>query len=101
MDSLHRCEVDHQSVVDGCASGHIMTPAANRDLETELTPELDGVDNVGHAAAAGNQRRTLVHEAIMDPSRLIVAGIAGLQQLPRERVGKFPRGVSNGSRGRS
>jgi hypothetical protein len=76
-----------------------MTPAANRDLETELTPELDGVDNVGHAAAAGNQRRTLVHEAIMDPSRLIVAGIAGLQQLPRERVGKFPRGVSNGSRG--
>ena len=96
VDAFHRREVDHQTIVDGRASRDIVAPTADGDLEAEIAAELDGIDDIGHAAAAGDQRRALVHQAVMDPSRIVIARIAGLQQLPRECAGEFLRGICSG-----
>jgi hypothetical protein len=54
-----------------------------------------GIDHVGHAAAAGDQRRPLVHQPVMHLSRVFVVGVAWLQQLPGEPAEKRRYGFGN------
>jgi len=54
VNTLHGCEVDHEPAIDGGAPRHIVAAAANRDLKVQVSRKLDGADNVGHAAGAGN-----------------------------------------------
>ena len=68
----------------------------NCDFEAQLAREVDGIDHVGHATTSGDQRRALVHQTVVDPSRFLVPHVRRLQELPRERAGKFYDGVGNG-----
>ena len=86
VNALHRRQVDHHPAIDGRASRHVVAAAANRDLEAELARELDGIDDVGHAAASGDQCRALVHQSVVDLSRFLVAGVRRLQELSPEGV---------------
>jgi hypothetical protein len=57
--------------------------AAHRDLEIELMGELDGRHDVGHAAAARDQSRALVDQAVMDAPRRLIAIISGASSSRR------------------
>jgi hypothetical protein len=59
-------------------------PATNGDLKTKLGGKSDGVHDVGHTAAFGNQRWPLVDEPIMNLSCQIVALVRWLEELPLE-----------------
>jgi len=96
VNSFHRRQVDHQSSIDGRSPRHIVTATANRDFEAELAREVDGIDHVGDATAFGDQCRALVHQAVMHPSRFIVACVRRPQELPGERSGQFTGDVGNG-----
>ena len=86
------------------ARRHIVAAAANRDLKAEVSRKLDGADNVGHAAGAGNQCRAFVHQPVVNLPSIVIADIGGLKQLARERAGKLFCSDSNrqtGTRGNS
>ena len=89
VNALHRRQVDHQPAIDGRAPCHVVTAATNRHLEAELAREIDGIDDVGHAAASGNQCRALVDQTVVDLPRVLVARVRRLQELAREGGGKF------------
>jgi hypothetical protein len=89
VNAFHRREVNHQPAVDGRAPGHIVTATTNRQFEAQLAGEVDRIDHVGHATTSGNQSRMLVHQTIMNPSGFVIPRVRGLQELPRERVGKL------------
>jgi hypothetical protein len=69
--------------------------AADRHLQVQLSSEVDGVDDVGHAAASGNQCGAFVDQAVVDFACLLVARIGGLEELPREPAGKFADSVGD------
>ena len=70
------------SIVD--APRHVVAAAADGDFELQVARQLDGVDDVGHAAAARDQRRPLVDQAVMDFPGLVVAGVGRLEETPRK-----------------
>jgi len=84
MDALHRGKVDHHAAIDRCAPRHIVTAAANGGLETEPLRNADSVGDVGHAATPGDQRRTLVDQAIVNPSGFFIGRVAWPEQLSRK-----------------
>ena len=92
----HRRQVDHQPVVDRRSSGNIVTSAPHRDFEAELIREPNRIDDIGRAAATCDQCRALVDQAVMDPPRLVIGRIGGLQQLPQERAYERQRRVGYG-----
>jgi len=96
VNAFHRRQVNHQPAIDGRAPCHVVTATTNSHLEAQLAREADGIDHVGHATTSGDQRRTFVYQAVVDFSRFLVAGVRGLQELSRERVGKLCRSVGNG-----
>ena len=58
---------------------------------------LMAADTSARLTASRNQRWTLVHQPIVNPSRFLVAGIAGLQKLSAEAVAKIRRRSGNRS----
>ena len=80
-DALHAREVDHQAVVAGAEAGAVVAAAAHGEGQAVLAGEVDGADHIGHIDAAGNQRRALVDHAVVDLARLLVVGVARLDQL--------------------
>jgi hypothetical protein len=89
MDTLHRRQVDHHPAVEGCSPCHVMTASADRDFEVERAGQAYSVGNIGEATAAGNHCRSLVHQAVVDSPRVLVARIGRLEELPSKRLGKF------------
>ncbi len=73
-----------------------MPAATDCHLETELSREIDGVDDVGHATASGNQCRMLVHQTVMDFPCLLVTYIDGLKELSGKPAGKLDDSIGNG-----
>jgi hypothetical protein len=61
-----------------------MAAATNRDLEAELGRKSDGIHDVGHTAASGYQCWPLVDQPVVDFSRLLVALVRRLEELPSE-----------------
>jgi hypothetical protein len=78
VNAFHRRQVDHQPAVDGRTPRHIVAAATDRHLETQLSREVDGVDDVGDATASSNQYRAFVHQTVVDFPCLLVARIGGL-----------------------
>ena len=56
----------------------------NGDFEAVLASEIDGVDHIGSASAAGNQGRPLVDEPVVDLSGVLVPDVFGAQDWSRE-----------------
>ena len=96
VNALHRHQVDHQPTIDGGASRHVVAAAAHRHLQAQPACELDGIGHVGGAVAAGDQRGALVDQAVVDPSRVLIAAVRWLQQLPGEGGGGLGDGIGQG-----
>jgi hypothetical protein len=79
-DALHPAQVNHQSPVTHAVARDIMAATAHRHQQTVGAGEVDGVDHIGDASAAGNERRPLVDIGIPDLAGLIVAGVAGTEE---------------------
>src|SRR5215470_4764289 len=73
-----------------------MATATNRDLEAELGRKSDGIHDVGHTAASGNQCWPFVDQSVVDLSRLLVALVRWLEELSSEGGAKV--GGSAGDR---
>jgi hypothetical protein len=84
VDALHRRQVDHQSFVGDGLSGDVVAASAYGDLQSLLAAEVDRVDHVCGAKAAGDQGGSLVDEAVVDAPRLVVVGGAGTEDLAGE-----------------
>jgi hypothetical protein len=59
--------------------------------------ELDGIGHVGRLTASRDERRTFVHQPVVNFSGFLVAGIAGLKQLSTESPVKLCRRGGNRS----
>ena len=66
-----------------------MPATPNGDFEAVLAGEINGVNRVGSAAAAGNQGWVLVNEPVVDLSGIFVPDISRAQYLSREAARKF------------
>jgi hypothetical protein len=93
VDAAHLREVDHQAAVVDCVAGNVVAAALDRDEQVLLAREVDGVDDIGCAAALHDQRRSTVDQTVPDRARLVVARIAGSQNRSphtfRECLGRF------------
>ena len=84
-DALHRREVDHQAAVgDGASRPRCGRRRGRRSRGSCSRAELDGVDDVGGGVAAGDERRALVDQPVVDPAGLLVARLARSEQRARE-----------------
>ena len=84
MNALHRRQVDHDAPVDRRASRDVVAAAPHRNLQAELSRQRDGVGDVGGAAAASDQGRTLVDEAVVHTAHAVVVDVGRLKQLTTE-----------------
>src|SRR5262245_59748365 len=78
VDPLHGREINHQPAIDGGASRHIVASATVSHLELQLFSKLHSIHDVGHATASGDQRSALVHPAIVNLPRVLVASMRRL-----------------------
>jgi hypothetical protein len=56
-------------------------PVADGKVEPLIAGEVHGGDNVGHLLGAEHRQRVLVKHAVVNGARLIVALVAGGEQL--------------------
>ena len=89
MNAFHGREVDHQAAIDRGAPGHVVAAAADRHLEAERTRQLHGIGDIRGAETARDERRALVHEAVVHPAGLVIARVGGLEELTRKRRREF------------
>jgi hypothetical protein len=89
VDAFHGRQVDHQAAVGHRLAGDLVAAAAHRDLEFPFPGEVDGVDDIGGGQAAGDQRRALVDEPVVDVPGIVIAVAARLDQRPAERHPQF------------
>ncbi len=94
-DAVHRREIDHQPVVDGAESGAVVPAAADGDEQVVVAGEVDRGDDVGDVGALGDERRVLVDHRVVDRARLVVARIAGLDELAAHGGGQRLDGRSS------
>ena len=110
--ALHQRQVDHQPVVAHRQAREAVAAAPDRHGEPDPAGEADGVDDVRHAGAAGDQRRVPVDRPVPHPPVLFVAGIARTDQLAAEgraqladrasvEAEAFPSMARHGRHGRS
>jgi hypothetical protein len=72
MDAFHWRKVDHQAALDGGFPRHVVSPAANRHLQTEVARETDSVYHIRHTKAASDQCWAFVYQTIVDPPGLVI-----------------------------
>ncbi len=72
---VHGAKVDDDAAVAHRIAGDVVTAAAHRDRHAVGTGEVDGIDDVGDAAAAGNDGRMLVDADVQDHARVIVSSV--------------------------
>ena len=80
VDAAHQGQVDHQPALGHGPARHVVAPAPHRDLQAGVAPEVDGIPDVGHVVATGDQPWSLVDQTVVHGPRHVVAGIAGSQQ---------------------
>ena len=83
-DPLHRRQVNDQAAIIGSVTGGAMTPAAHRHQQGLLAREADRVPYIRGSPAARHQRGAPVDVAVPDPPGVLVAGIAGADQVTPE-----------------
>src|SRR5439155_9506306 len=99
VDALHPVQVDHYTTVGDRPPGDVVTTAADRDLQVQFARQPDGVTYVGRVLAAGDQRRSTVDHAVVDPAQLVVGRVAGGDELARELLSESPQGAEGNTPG--
>jgi hypothetical protein len=62
-----------------------VSPATNGDFQSEIASDFDRIDDIGNSTASSDECWLLVHHAVVDSPRLIIARITRPQQLTRKR----------------
>ena len=93
-DGADRRQVDDDPVVAHRGAGDVVTPAANGDLEIAVAGEAHRCGDIGGAAAAGNQPRSSVDDAVPYGAGVVVVVVAG-----DDHVAPEPRDLHRGSSG--
>jgi hypothetical protein len=84
VDRLHPGQVDDETAVADRVARHPVASPAHGELETLLAGERHGGDDIRHAGTARDHSGELVHRAVPDASRLVVAVVTGLEHLALE-----------------
>ena len=92
LDVLERGEVDHHAVVAGAETGAVVAAAADRDRKLVLAGEGDRARDVVRPGGTRDQRGPAVDHRVVDGARVVVAGVAGLDQ-PAAEPGELLAGV--------
>ena len=74
---VHGPEIDDDAAVAHGIASDIVSAATHRDQQIVGASEVDGIDDIGDAAAPGNDCRTLVDAAVPDDTRVVVACVTG------------------------
>src|SRR3989304_2595961 len=80
-DPLHGREVDDETIIDCAESGHVVAATADGKGQAVVAGKVDGSDDVRHVPAARDQPWVPVDHAVEDLARLLVALIAGADEL--------------------
>ena len=91
-DRAHRRQVDHDPAIAHRGAGHIVTPAANRDLEISVAGEAHRCGHIRGAAAPGDEPRPSVDGAVPHGSGVVVVVVVG-----DDHVAPEPRDLQRGS----
>src|SRR5271156_3776049 len=83
--AFHSREVDHQPAVADGAAGGVVAAAPHCHQNLVRAGEVDGIDDVGHSLAAGDQCGPPVDHAVPDPASILVAGLARAEQRTLQR----------------
>ncbi len=83
-DSLLQGEVNHQSIIAAAQSRPVVAAAANGSEQVVLPTEPDGGDHIRHIGAARYEQGLLVDHAIVQPTSLLILGVAALKELTAE-----------------
>ena len=75
VNAFHRRQIDHHTLVYRRPAPDIVTSASYRHVEAVRAGQSHRIDDVGDAVTAGNERRMLVDQSVMDSTdRVIVRG---------------------------
>ena len=88
VNALHERQVDHQAAVDRRAPRDVVTASPDGDFELSIARHLHGIGDVGQTAAAGDERRPLVDETVMDLPGFVITCVARAKELSGERAGE-------------
>ena len=91
-DAVQLRHVDHDPAVADREAGEAVAAAAHRERQTRLLREPDRRDHVVGPRAARDQRRVAVDRPVPDLAVLVVAGVAGLDQLAAEGAAQLIEG---------
>src|SRR5947209_15806879 len=80
-DSAHHRQIDDHTAVYGGEAGDAVRAAADRDLQSLAGGELDRADDIRRALTADDERRPLVVAGVPDGPSLVVAFVAGSDDL--------------------
>ena len=80
-DALHPAQVDADPVVDHRRAGHAVPTAVDRQRDALVASQVHGCDDVVGVRAPGDEQRPPVDHAVEDGPGLVVAGVAGREQL--------------------
>jgi hypothetical protein len=75
-DVAHRRQVDHDPAVARRGAGHVVPPAAHRDLEVAVTGEAHRGGHIGGAAAPGDEPGPPVDGAVPQGPGVVVVVVA-------------------------
>jgi hypothetical protein len=78
---MHRRHIDDQAAIVGAETGCAVPPVTNGEVEPVIAGEVHGGDDVSHLLGAEHRQRALVKHAVVNDARLIVALVAGGEQL--------------------
>ena len=88
LDRAHLREVEQQRVVGHREAGDLVPAAADRDHQPVLAGEVDRRHHVGGGARPHHQAGPAVVHRVPDRARLVVAGLAGPDDLAAQAPGK-------------
>ncbi|HEU0214988.1 MAG TPA: hypothetical protein VFR13_12930 [Jiangellaceae bacterium] len=83
-NGAHRGEVDDDPVVAHRRAGHVVAPAAYRDLEVAVAGEPHGCRHVSGPGASGEESGSPVDHAVPHGSGVVVVSMLGSDQLAPE-----------------
>jgi hypothetical protein len=86
VHAFHEREIDEEAAVGEAPPRDVVAAAADGELEAGVATEGDRVGDVGFPEAARDQRGALVDQAVEAAPRLLVAVLAGAEDLTRERL---------------
>ena len=85
LDAAHAREVDHEAAVARALAGDVVSAAADRGQQPLAAGEAHGLDHIGGARAAGDQRGPAVDRPVPDAARAVVVRVAGCDHVARQR----------------